>query len=716
MLKKIYSLSLPFLLIGSSCLGMSRDLHYTNSYFDSSHIPVSNVGLAQGPLNLGLSDRAVGNMYGSVAPSYSQGLQFDNLALKQRCEAFTPRVQAEILTTSLHVYKKHTAPFSMHELIVEKTKQTKDLHISQQMRCEASARNYGAQGGQLNRGSESSSRNNSQNDGQSYKDVLDSKQLDTKILDNRQKIEHCKQAITAQENEIVAETQARLDLMPACDVVGKEIPRLEGIKKQHEDNIASCTNVIQVLKDLAKHALERMRIVSTSNSPEACEELAIRQNNLEAFGILQERNKKSLVESENSLQTTKIELETAHKHMERVKAQSCKEAKQLQKLFSELRDSGSLSKADQALLQAINRKIFDNGGFEHQAHSTLTQAAKDILVRAGISPEKFESMFAADALQKHVFEAVGDKINNLAALGTIHLDDASIMECIDAAVASCDMTLDMVAISTPSQMVAAHQLSSASHDLTNNVVQAKQENSPDSLAHAVDQLVVDIQKTLPIIAQDIQVFLEHPIATIQDIRKSCHNLTSEQKIERIAEILVTVEACITNVKVPALKVEGLRGVVNAAKAQIASIANLARSNNASNASSIEAECDAIRQSVFSRAKDITIQEAHKLGFRGEKVYGVNKFNKISGHIKLDTEWQGCMEKAKQIFDSLKNEFSGSRKLIEEVIESLEKGGQRIFYKFSDGSTIQLRDLGKSGHPKIEILDTLKNITEKITFK
>ena len=128
-----------------------------------------------------------------------------------------------------------------------------------------------------------------------------------------------------------------------------------------------------------------------------------------------------------------------------------------------------------------------------------------------------------------------------------------------------------------------------------------------------------------------------------------------------------------------------------------------------------AELEAIRQSIFNRTKDITIEEAHKLGFRAESVYDLESFDKTTGRIELNTEWQGVIEKAKQVFESLKKEFGSSRKLIKEN-NVLEKGIQRIFYAFEDGSSIQIRFLGKSGQPKIDIIDTLKNIKEKITFK
>jgi len=128
-----------------------------------------------------------------------------------------------------------------------------------------------------------------------------------------------------------------------------------------------------------------------------------------------------------------------------------------------------------------------------------------------------------------------------------------------------------------------------------------------------------------------------------------------------------------------------------------------------------AECEAIRKIIINRERKVTIEEAHKLGFRGEQVDTLKGFDKVTGEIKLNTDCQGGIEKAEQMLDSLRKEYE-SRKLTKKEIEPLENGGQRIAYTFADGSHIQLRSLGKSGHSKIEITDRFKNIKEKITFK
>ncbi len=132
-------------------------------------------------------------------------------------------------------------------------------------------------------------------------------------------------------------------------------------------------------------------------------------------------------------------------------------------------------------------------------------------------------------------------------------------------------------------------------------------------------------------------------------------------------------------------------------------------------SDIEAKRESIRQIIMNRERNITIEEAHILGFRAPKIDRLNGFDKTTGKICYHTEWPGGIEKAQQVFESLKAEFGGNKKLMPDV-DVLEKGMQRILYKFEDGRKIQLRSLGKSGHPKIEIWDTINNIEEKITFK
>jgi len=128
----------------------------------------------------------------------------------------------------------------------------------------------------------------------------------------------------------------------------------------------------------------------------------------------------------------------------------------------------------------------------------------------------------------------------------------------------------------------------------------------------------------------------------------------------------------------------------------------------------QAEVEAIRHSIISSGRKPTVAEAKSLGFRGDAVDEVKELNKATGLIKLNTELSGGAERAQQVLDTVRKEFS-NRKLIAQQIESTKNGSQRIVYIFEDGSRVQLRPSGGSGHPKIDIKDVLKNTYEKITF-
>ncbi len=122
----------------------------------------------------------------------------------------------------------------------------------------------------------------------------------------------------------------------------------------------------------------------------------------------------------------------------------------------------------------------------------------------------------------------------------------------------------------------------------------------------------------------------------------------------------------------------------------------------------------IRQAIINREREIVPDDLKKLGFIGE-FKKLNKYDKVTGRIFLNTELSGGITEAKQILHQVKNEFEASKKLIDKVTEFAENGSERIFYKFEDGSSVQMRTSGKSGHPKVEVTDIAKNIKEKITF-
>ena len=54
----------------------------------------------------------------------------------------------------------------------------------------------------------------------------------------------------------------------------------------------------------------------------------------------------------------------------------------------------------------------------------------------------------------------------------------------------------------------------------------------------------------------------------------------------------------------------------------------------------EEKRESIRQIIMNRERDITIDEAHMLGFRGEKVFNVDSYDKVTGTIALNMESTG----------------------------------------------------------------------------
>lgn len=127
----------------------------------------------------------------------------------------------------------------------------------------------------------------------------------------------------------------------------------------------------------------------------------------------------------------------------------------------------------------------------------------------------------------------------------------------------------------------------------------------------------------------------------------------------------------------------------------------------------------LRQSVLSLEKRmLTNDELKKLGFRGDSFHNIDKVNLETGYIRINTESQGGMEKAQEIFNRVKKEFE-NRKLIPGDTKLIEKNGAQVQItscRFEDGSCIQIRPEGKSGHIKVDIKDVLANTYEKITLK
>lgn len=125
----------------------------------------------------------------------------------------------------------------------------------------------------------------------------------------------------------------------------------------------------------------------------------------------------------------------------------------------------------------------------------------------------------------------------------------------------------------------------------------------------------------------------------------------------------------------------------------------------------------IREKLFSRElKDITYNELKILGFQGDKC--VEKDIKVKSRlIKVNTEKEGGLEKAYEIFDKVKDEL-GKYSGIENSCSRLAISKNPISGRhclFKNGNLINLRKEGKSGHVKLEITNVVENTYEKITF-
>lgn len=103
-----------------------------------------------------------------------------------------------------------------------------------------------------------------------------------------------------------------------------------------------------------------------------------------------------------------------------------------------------------------------------------------------------------------------------------------------------------------------------------------------------------------------------------------------------------------------------------------------------------------------------------LGCRGTRAPKIREANQAANKIRLNTESPGGPNEAQQLFDNTKKEFA-NRGVAQEGIEPQDDGSLRIYSEYNDESLVQLRTMGKSGHPKVEITDAVNKIEEKITF-
>jgi hypothetical protein len=123
----------------------------------------------------------------------------------------------------------------------------------------------------------------------------------------------------------------------------------------------------------------------------------------------------------------------------------------------------------------------------------------------------------------------------------------------------------------------------------------------------------------------------------------------------------------------------------------------------------------LRQEIVNRERGVIDSDREKLGFTGIRVKK-SEVNQNTGRIGINTELDGGLENANNVYEAKVKYFSSNQELVEEGIKTTDNGEKRIYSRFKDGTFVQLRILGSSGHPKVDIIDISKNIKEKITFK
>lgn len=133
------------------------------------------------------------------------------------------------------------------------------------------------------------------------------------------------------------------------------------------------------------------------------------------------------------------------------------------------------------------------------------------------------------------------------------------------------------------------------------------------------------------------------------------------------------------------------------------------------AQAIAKEVADLRRAIVNREIEVSDNLLPKFGFSGTRTKRLTDANKTTGRFGVNTELDGDINDAYKVYTSKVKEFSTTRRLIKEEVKE-EKGVLRMCSKFDDDSIVQVRTNGKSGHPKVDITDTDRNIEEKITFK
>jgi hypothetical protein len=127
------------------------------------------------------------------------------------------------------------------------------------------------------------------------------------------------------------------------------------------------------------------------------------------------------------------------------------------------------------------------------------------------------------------------------------------------------------------------------------------------------------------------------------------------------------------------------------------------------------ECLRTRDEIV---RDVYVRPEHaqKIGLPSDVIKKTKTYVNDNGAsvIEANVQLPGSIKTAEEYFSNYVEEYS--RRVMSEKTVQIEGGVQQIRYTFKDGSRVQIRTLGKSGQPKIDIFDVIKNIDIKITFR
>ncbi|MDR3551473.1 MAG: hypothetical protein P4L31_08775 [Candidatus Babeliales bacterium] len=376
------------------------------------------------------------------------------------------------------------------------------------------------------------------------------KNLEIAIAVHQKLLQHNQELLAKFEITIVTTVSKHIEGKPLCDIAS-ESQNVQADIAKLEISLADALQQEQKL--LTKIEAVNNKIKNINFFPWALSKMGIKTSSLKNLLAIKKNLSIELNEFtkkgfsyKNDLAQKDVELRYLQEHLEKFMQQQRIELKNVQKILSELNQQGNLSKDDQDLLHAVNLALFDEGAYCYKASNKLTQGAEAFLRKLGIDPEKFRSMDAANALQKHLFEDVGNKINDLAELRTEHKDNAHVMEYVDAAAFSYDATVDMIKTGNPQQAIVMDKVGSALHDAANvaigvakgiknglvvNVLEALERGllpQPIKLGKDLVQmfsLIADVART------------ENKLEAFNQVFDGFQQLPLEQQVEQVVSVL-----------------------------------------------------------------------------------------------------------------------------------------------------------------------------------